>query len=108
MMAPYDPNAQEIVNKLNPPSSDHWFGTNNFGRDIFSRILHGTGITLLVGFASVALGGTLGVLLADHFGYYGGKIDSIIMRSMDVLLAFPGILLALAIVSVLRWKYQST
>jgi peptide/nickel transport system permease protein len=101
MMAPFDPNAQDLVNKLNPPSNDHWFGTDNFGRDIFSRILHGTGITLLVGFASVALGATLGVLLGIISGYYGGKTDSIIMRCMDVLLAFPGILLALAIVSVL-------
>ncbi|WP_428912661.1 nickel transporter permease [Niallia sp. Krafla_26] len=99
--APYDPTAQDIVNKLQPPSSEHWFGTDNFGRDIFSRILHGTAITLFVGFASVALGATLGVLLGIVSGYYGGKTDSVIMRSMDVLLAFPGILLALAIVSVL-------
>ncbi|MBY7144873.1 ABC transporter permease [Virgibacillus sp. NKC19-3] len=100
-MAPYSPYAQDLVNKLDPPSADHWFGTDSFGRDIFSRILHGMSITLYIGFFSVALGGTVGVLLGIVSGYYGKRTDSIIMRCMDVLLAFPGILLALAIVSVL-------
>ncbi len=96
-----DPNEVFILNKLQPPSADHWFGTDNFGRDIFTRIIHGMGITLYVGFFSVAIGGVIGVLLGVVSGYYGGKVDTIIMRLMDVLLAFPGILLALAIVSVL-------
>ncbi|WP_156290130.1 nickel transporter permease [Oceanobacillus salinisoli] len=99
--SPYSPNTQDMLNKLQPPSSDHWFGTDNFGRDIFSRIIHGTWITLFVGFSSVALGATVGTLLGIISGYYGGRLDSIIMRCMDVLLAFPGILLALAIVSIL-------
>lgn len=100
-LAPYGPSEQNLVNKLAPPSVDHWFGTDSFGRDIFSRILHGMSITLYIGFFSVALGGTLGVLLGIISGYYGKRTDSIIMRCMDVLLAFPGILLALAIVTVL-------
>ena len=96
-----NPNAQDLVNKLQPPSKDHWFGTDNFGRDIFSRIVHGTKLTLTVGFLSVAIGGVLGVVLGIVAGYYGGLVDTITMRIMDILLAFPGMLLALAIVSVL-------
>lgn len=96
-----DPNAQNILNKLQPPSKEHWFGTDNFGRDIFTRIIYGTKLTLTVGFLSVIIGGVLGVVLGIVAGYYGGLMDTITMRLMDILLAFPGILLALAIVSVL-------
>ncbi len=96
-----DPNKVNIINKLEAPSAEHWFGTDNYGRDIFTRIIHGMELTLRVGFLSVTIGGVIGVILGIVSGYYGGKIDTIIMRVMDVLLAFPGILLALAIVSVL-------
>lgn len=96
-----DPNAQNLMNKLQPPSKEHWFGTDNFGRDIFTRIIFGTQLTLKVGFTSVFIGGVIGVVLGIVAGYYGGIVDTITMRLMDVLLAFPGILLALAIVSVL-------
>ncbi|GGA63338.1 nickel transporter permease [Ornithinibacillus halotolerans] len=98
---PYDPGAVSPTNKLEPPSSDHWFGTDHHGRDIFSRIIKGMSYTLFVGFSSVFLGLIVGTLLGIISGYYGGRTDSFIMRCMDVLLAFPGILLALAIVSVL-------
>lgn len=98
---PYDPDTQIIVDKLATPSMDHWFGTDHLGRDIFSRVIHGMKLTLYIGFFSVILGATLGVLLGIIAGYYGKATDAIIMRSMDILLAFPGILLALAIVSVL-------
>lgn len=97
----FDPNKVAVLNKLQSPSLVHWFGTDNFGRDIFTRIIHGMSLTLKVGFLSVGMGGSVGVILGIVSGYYGGKIDTIIMRIMDVLLAFPGILLALAIVSVL-------
>src|SRR5690625_84455 len=100
-IAPYDPNTQIMVDKLAPPSVDHWFGTDHLGRDILSRIIHGMKITLYIGFFSVILGATVGVFLGIISGYYGKRTDMIIMRCMDVLLAFPGILLALAIVSVL-------
>ena len=93
--------------RLTPPSATHWFGTDHHGRDIFSRIIHGMSLTLYVGFASVILGATVGVVLGIISGYYGGRIDTIIMRTMDVLLAFPGILLALAIVSVLGGSLQN-
>lgn len=98
---PYEPSKQIITDKLATPSLDHWFGTDHLGRDIFSRVIHGMKLTLYIGFFSVILGATVGVLLGILAGYYGKKTDTIIMRSMDVLLAFPGILLALAIVSVL-------
>lgn len=98
---PYEPNKQIITEKLNGPSLDHWFGTDHLGRDIFSRVIHGMKLTLYIGFFSVILGATVGVLLGILAGYYGKMTDTIIMRAMDVLLAFPGILLALAIVSVL-------
>ncbi|GAE37252.1 ABC transporter permease [Halalkalibacter akibai] len=97
----YEPNVQNHANKLASPSAEHWFGTDHHGRDIFTRIIHGMSITLYVGFFSVIIGATVGIILGIVSGYYGGKLDSFIMRIMDILLAFPGILLALAIVSVL-------
>ncbi|MFD1416193.1 nickel transporter permease [Oceanobacillus jeddahense] len=101
-LTPYDPlYDQDVTNKLATPSSDHWFGTDNFGRDIFSRVIQGTGLTLMIGFFSILLGATVGVFLGIIAGYYGKRTDSIIMRIMDVLLAFPSILLALTIVTVL-------
>ncbi|WP_339251566.1 nickel transporter permease [Sporosarcina sp. FSL W8-0480] len=102
-----DPYETQISNKLKPPSAEHWFGTDNYGRDIFTRIIYGMAITMKVGFFSVTLGGVIGVLLGIISGYYGGKLDTVIMRLMDVLLAFPGILLALAIVSVLGGSVQN-
>ncbi|KMJ56387.1 diguanylate cyclase [Bacillus sp. LL01] len=99
--APYDPSVQNHVNKLATPSSEHWFGTDHHGRDIFSRIIHGMSITLYIGLFSVIIGTVFGVFLGLISGYYGKRVDAFIMRCMDVLLAFPGILLALAIVSVL-------
>jgi glutathione transport system permease protein len=99
--APYDPAAPDYQNILAGPSSTHWFGTDAYGRDIFSRVIWGGRISLWVGFISVAIGGTAGVILGLISGYLGGWMDSIIMRFCDVLLAFPGILLAIGIVAVL-------
>lgn len=87
--------------KFVSPSLEHWFGTDQHGRDIFARVIHGLGLTLGIGLFSTLLGGIAGVLIGVISGYYGGKIDTIIMRIMDILLAFPGILLALALVSIL-------
>lgn len=97
----FRPNQTDLANKLQGPSAAHWFGTDSYGRDIFTRVIFGTRLTLYVGFFSVFIGGVIGVLFGIISGYYGGRIDTIIMRLMDVLLAFPGILLALAIVAVL-------
>lgn len=92
---------QDIPNKLQPPSGDHWFGTDELGRDIFARIVHGTRISLYVGAISVAISMTLGGLLGAVAGYYGGKIDNVIMRVLDVFLAIPAMLLAIAIVTAI-------
>lgn len=100
-IASYAPAAPDYDNLLAGPSAAHWFGTDAYGRDIFSRVLWGGRISLSVGFISVALGGFTGVVLGLVSGYRGGWVDSLIMRLCDVLLAFPGILLAIGVVAVL-------
>jgi len=101
LLAPFDPYEQDLSSALSPPSTLHWFGADQYGRDTFSRIIYGTRTALLAivvadGLA-LALGGTLGLVA----GYLGGKVDGLIMRLVDVLLAFPYLLLALIIVAVL-------
>jgi len=96
-VAPFDPTAADYANILAGPSADHWAGTDAFGRDVFSRILFGARISLAVGFLSVSLGSTAGILLGLVSGFHGGWVDSLAMRFCDVLLAFPGILLAIAV-----------
>lgn len=100
-VAPYDPATPDYLAILQGPSAAHWAGTDAYGRDVFSRILFGARISLAVGFLSVSLGGLVGVTLGVISGYYGGVIDSIIMRVCDVLLAFPGILLAIGVIAIL-------
>ncbi len=100
-IAPFDPRAQDLYSNLDRPSRAHPFGKDEFGRDIFSRVIHGTRISLAVGLGATAIAAVGGVLLGLGAGYFGGWIDTIVMRAMDVLLAFPGILLALAIVHIL-------
>ncbi|PJF27607.1 MAG: hypothetical protein CUN53_03395 [Phototrophicales bacterium] len=97
----YDPTQITPALRLRPPDGDHWFGTDDFGRDVFTRIAYGARLSLQVGVISVALAASIGVTLGIMAGYYGGWIDSLIMRLIDVMLAFPGILLALAIVAIL-------
>lgn len=97
---PYDVNTMDVPNKLQAPSSEHIFGTDEFGRDIFSRILTGSQTAFLVGLLTVAIGGFFGVLIGAIAGYFGGWIDEVFMRLMDALMAFPGIILALMLVAV--------
>ncbi|MGQ9667057.1 MAG: nickel transporter permease [Anaerolineae bacterium] len=100
-LAPYDPNAVDILRQLEAPSKTHILGTDLYGRDLFSRILYGGRITLVVGLISVGIAAGAGIILGLIAGFYGGAVDSIIMRLIDVLLAFPRILLALSIVGML-------
>lgn len=100
-LAPYGVNAIDVANRLQPPSADHWFGTDELGRDIFSRVLVAARVSLQVGVIAVGLSLAAGVTLGLVAGYYGGKIDDVIMRLMDMLFAFPAILLAIAILAVL-------
>lgn len=102
LLTPTDPYATDYSVKLEGPSADHWFGTDHHGRDIFTRVIHGLGITMLIGFTATILGGLAGVIIGIISGYYGAKVDAVIMRLMDILLAFPGILLALALISILE------
>ena len=101
VFAPYDPILQDLTAALDPPSREHLLGTDEVGRDSLSRIIFGTRITLRVGLVSMGIAIFFGVMLGLLAGYYGGRIDDILMRMMDIWLAFPGILLALAIVAVL-------
>lgn len=100
-IAPYDPYEIDLVNKLKPPSAEHWMGTDDKGRDVMSRLLYGTQLSMSVGFVAVFIGAFFGIILGLLSGYYGGWVDTVISRIIDVLLAFPGILLSLAIVSAL-------
>ncbi|WBA81276.1 nickel transporter permease [Endozoicomonas sp. GU-1] len=93
--------AQNLSDRLQGPSAQYWLGTDEFGRDIFARIIHGTRVSLMVGVLSVAIAIVMGGGLGAVAGYYGGKIDNVIMRVMDIFLAVPSILLAIAIVSAL-------
>ncbi len=97
----HDPVSVDYSTKLLSPSSDYWMGTDHNGRDIFTRLIHGMSITLYIGFLSVLVGALIGVPLGIFSGYYGKILDSVVMRLIDILLAFPGILLAIALVSVL-------
>lgn len=98
---PYDPNAMAAGPKFCAPSLAHWMGTDNFGRDIFSRVLKGAGATVSIALATLAIGAVCGCLTGALTGYFGGPADEILMRLNDALTAFPSILLALVVISVL-------
>ncbi|MCB0084712.1 MAG: ABC transporter permease [Caldilineaceae bacterium] len=100
-VAPYDPEEQFSTDARLPPSAQYLFGTDTIGRDVFSRVIYGTRVSLLVGIASMAIAATLGVTMGLVAGYYGGWADTILMRAMDALLAFPAVLLAIFIIAVL-------
>jgi len=98
---PYDPNYSDMTKSFIWPNAEHWFGTDQLGRDVFSRIIDGTKISLFVGVTAVAISLSIGVLLGSIAGYRGGKTDALIMRTMDVMLAIPSILLAIAFMAAL-------
>lgn len=107
VIAPYGVNEQVLSNRNAPPSADHWFGTDDFGRDILSRVMFGARISLWVGFVAVMGSIVIGCFLGVIAGYYGRWIDTLISRIFDIMLAFPSILLAIAVVAVLGPSLQN-
>lgn len=101
LLAPHDPTAQDTSRRLEPPSHEHPLGLDDLGRDVLSRILYGSRVSLRVGFSVVFLASIVGVTLGAMSGYFGGIVDTLVMRLCDILLAFPGILLAIALVAML-------
>lgn len=101
LLSPFDPDSQDTMRRLEPPSHEHPLGLDDLGRDVLSRILWGARVSLRVGFSVVIIASLIGITLGAIAGYFGGAPDLIIMRICDILLAFPGILLAIALVAVL-------
>ncbi|PYI53138.1 oligopeptide ABC transporter permease [Paenibacillus flagellatus] len=102
VIAPYDPAEQDLLNRLKPPSAEHWFGTDDLGRDLLSRVLYGARVSLSVGIFAVVFNVVIGVVVGAVAGYYGGKTDSILMRFVDIMLAFPQFFLLITVVTLLR------
>ncbi|MEJ2315033.1 MAG: ABC transporter permease, partial [Nitrospirota bacterium] len=102
LIAPYDPTDIDIQNVLSPPSARHPFGTDDLGRDVLSRMIYGSRISLSVGFVAVGIALTIGLAMGSVAGYYGGKVDPILMRFVDVMLTFPTFFLMLAVIAILE------
>ena len=100
-LVPYDPSAQELALRLEGPSRLHWLGLDELGRDILARVMSGARISLFVGLVVVSVSASIGAVMGAFAGYYGGIVDEAISRVIDILLAFPGLLLAIALVAVL-------
>ncbi len=107
LLAPYNPTANDFGAMTEAPSPDHWLGTDQFGRDLLSRIIFGARTALIVGLSSAFVGGTLGLVLGVGSAYFGGLIDLLMQRVFDVLMAFPLIIMALAIVSIFGTGVQN-
>ena len=99
--APFDPIRISLPNRLLPPGTTHWFGTDEMGRDIFSRVMFGARISLRIGFVVVLISGGIGSIIGAVAGYYGGGVDNIIMRLMDIILSFPSLVLAMALAAAM-------
>jgi len=100
-IAPYDPNEQNVLMKLEPPSAEHWFGTDAFGRDVLSRVIFGARISLFVGAFATLAGVLIGTIIGVVSGYLGGTVDRLISAATDVLLSFPQLIMGLMLVAVL-------
>ena len=101
LLAPYDPYAQNLAGRLQPPSAGHWFGTDELGRDILSRLVYGARITIWIASLAAVIAAPLGLVVGATAGYLGGWVDIILMRIVDVFLSFPSMILALAFVAAL-------
>jgi len=102
LIAPFDPNQQDILHRLEPPSARHFLGTDDLGRDLLSRIIYGTRVSLLVGFVAVGIAIMIGALLGLFSGYFGGRLDALIMRLVDIMLCFPTFFLILMVIAFLE------
>ena len=100
-LVPFDPSAQELALRLEGPSRLHWLGLDELGRDILARVISGARVSLLIGLVVVSVSASIGALMGSLAGYYGGIVDEVIGRVIDILLAFPGLLLAIALVAML-------
>lgn len=107
LISSYDPTKIDIKQRFSPPTAEHWFGTDEVGRDIFTRILYGARLSLGVGVAVVLGAGLIGTVIGAISGYFGGRIDQIIMRLMDMVLAFPSLVLAMAVAATLGPNLQN-
>ena len=101
LIAPYDPYAADLTGALQKPSAEHWFGTDKLGRDIFSRVLYGSRISMVSAFTVVVIILVFGSLMGILSGYFGGWVDAVIMRMSDMMIAFPGMVLAIAVAGIL-------
>lgn len=101
IISPYEPATQDLANRFASPSSEHLFGTDNFGRDIFSNVIYGARISLFIGFFSTVIALIFGTILGALAGYYSGVVDNIIMRIVDIFLSIPSLILAIAISAAL-------
>jgi peptide/nickel transport system permease protein len=101
VIATHSPTEQSLLRRLQGPSAEHYFGTDELGRDVFSRVVHGSRYSLFIGFSGALGGLIIGLTLGMFAGYFGGWVDQIIMRVIDIMLSFPGVLMAILIVSVL-------
>lgn len=99
-LATHDPSKTHLMHKLSAPTSEFWLGTDNLGRDIFSRLLYGARISLLVGFASILGSITIGTVIGAVAGYYGGRVDAFCMRLVDIIISFPNIFLLITLVTL--------
>ncbi|AWI36228.1 oligopeptide ABC transporter membrane protein [Bacillus safensis FO-36b] len=102
VIAPYTPEQQDLLKRLQPPSAEHFMGTDKFGRDIFSRVLYGARVSLLVGFVSVLGAITIGTVVGAVAGYFKGFVDSLLMRFVDVVLSIPDIFLLITLVTIFK------
>lgn len=100
-LSPYAPDTMNMENRLSPPSSDHWLGTDNFGRDLWTRIAYGARLSLTIGLVSVGLSASFGTALGLLAGFFGGWLETAIMRLVDLFLGFPPFILVLALVAAL-------
>ena len=101
-LSPHDPNFQLLRQRLAPPSAEFWLGTDHLGRDIFSRLLHAGRISLFVGFSAMLGAVVIGTAIGAVAGYYGGKIDAVLMRLVDIVISFPSIFLLIALIAILE------